>query len=67
MLKIKHIFFGFIRERNVYIQFSSHQELTTMDQNTQGRNQVGDQILNILLFMWLLDQQYLSLNALAIV
>ncbi|GMY11202.1 polypyrimidine tract-binding protein homolog 3-like isoform X1 [Fagus crenata] len=28
-----------VRERNVYIQFSSHQELTTMDQNTQGRNQ----------------------------
>ncbi|KAJ4953308.1 hypothetical protein NE237_030140 [Protea cynaroides] len=30
-----------IRGRNVYIQFSSHQELTTMDQNAQGRK--GDQ------------------------
>ncbi|RZC64866.1 hypothetical protein C5167_008557 [Papaver somniferum] len=26
-----------VRGRNVYIQFSSHQELTTMDQNGQGR------------------------------
>ncbi|CAL5375936.1 unnamed protein product [Camellia sinensis] len=26
-----------IRGRNVYVQFSSHQELTTMDQNSQGR------------------------------
>ncbi|KAK4359618.1 hypothetical protein RND71_021847 [Anisodus tanguticus] len=26
-----------IRGRNVYVQFSSHQELTTMDQNAQGR------------------------------
>ncbi|XP_022038069.1 polypyrimidine tract-binding protein homolog 3 [Helianthus annuus] len=26
-----------IRGRNVYVQFSSHQELTTMEQNTQGR------------------------------
>ncbi|XP_020522028.1 polypyrimidine tract-binding protein homolog 3 isoform X2 [Amborella trichopoda] len=31
-----------IRGRNVYIQFSSHQELTTADQNGQGRNN-GDQ------------------------
>ncbi|KAL6007192.1 hypothetical protein ACLOJK_032688 [Asimina triloba] len=30
-----------VRGRNVYIQFSSHQELTTMDQNPQGRK--GDQ------------------------
>ncbi|XP_042494757.1 polypyrimidine tract-binding protein homolog 3-like isoform X2 [Macadamia integrifolia] len=30
-----------VRGRNVYIQFSSHQELTTMDQNVQGRK--GDQ------------------------
>lgn len=30
-----------IRGRNVYVQFSSHQELTTMDQNTQGR---GDEV-----------------------
>ncbi|KAK4343869.1 hypothetical protein RND71_036963 [Anisodus tanguticus] len=30
-----------IRGRNVYVQFSSHQELTTMDQNTQGR---GDEL-----------------------
>ncbi|KAJ4832820.1 hypothetical protein Tsubulata_029180 [Turnera subulata] len=28
-----------VRGRNVYIQFSSHQELTTADQNAQGRNQ----------------------------
>ncbi|KAL8234009.1 hypothetical protein R6Q59_020109 [Mikania micrantha] len=26
-----------IRGRNVYVQFSSHQELTTMEQNSQGR------------------------------
>ncbi|KAI3981569.1 hypothetical protein MKX01_007489 [Papaver californicum] len=26
-----------VRGRNVYIQFSSHQELTTMEQNAQGR------------------------------
>ncbi|CAN0892237.1 Polypyrimidine tract-binding protein homolog 3 [Linum grandiflorum] len=26
-----------IRGRNVYVQFSSHQELTTMDQSSQGR------------------------------
>ncbi|KAF2291119.1 hypothetical protein GH714_020221 [Hevea brasiliensis] len=30
-----------IRGRNVYVQFSSHQELTTMDQNSQGR---GDEV-----------------------
>ncbi|KAI3681575.1 hypothetical protein L6452_36375 [Arctium lappa] len=30
-----------IRGRNVYVQFSSHQELTTMEQNTQGR---GDEV-----------------------
>ncbi|XP_073106985.1 polypyrimidine tract-binding protein homolog 3-like isoform X4 [Elaeis guineensis] len=30
-----------VRGRNVYIQFSSHQELTTADQNSQGRR--GDQ------------------------
>ncbi|GJR92092.1 polypyrimidine tract-binding protein homolog 3 isoform X1 [Tanacetum coccineum] len=30
-----------IRGRNVYVQFSSHQELTTMEQTTQGR---GDEI-----------------------
>ncbi|XP_064947397.1 polypyrimidine tract-binding protein homolog 3-like isoform X3 [Musa acuminata AAA Group] len=30
-----------VRGRNVYIQFSSHQELTTADQNSQGRK--GDQ------------------------
>nr|CAN82466.1 hypothetical protein VITISV_002663 [Vitis vinifera] len=30
-----------VRGRNVYVQFSSHQELTTMDQNSQGRK--GDQ------------------------
>lgn len=31
-----------IRGRNVYVQFSSHQELTTMEQNSSGRNG-GDQ------------------------
>ncbi|KAL5698326.1 hypothetical protein ACHQM5_029380 [Ranunculus cassubicifolius] len=31
-----------IRGRNVYIQFSSHQELSTVDQNSSGRNG-GDQ------------------------
>ncbi|KAL9665457.1 hypothetical protein QQ045_020877 [Rhodiola kirilowii] len=30
-----------VRGRNVYMQFSSHQELTTMEQNTQSRK--GDQ------------------------
>ncbi|KAK6277131.1 hypothetical protein POUND7_017454 [Theobroma cacao] len=30
-----------IRGRNVYVQFSSHQELTTMDQTAQGR---GDEL-----------------------
>lgn len=28
-----------IRGRNVYVQFSSHQELTTMDQTSQGRDE----------------------------
>eukprot|EP00262_Sarcandra_glabra_P001236 TRINITY_DN11268_c0_g1_i3.p1 TRINITY_DN11268_c0_g1~~TRINITY_DN11268_c0_g1_i3.p1 ORF type:complete len:131 (-),score=18.17 TRINITY_DN11268_c0_g1_i3:47-439(-) len=36
-----------VRGRNVYIQFSSHQDLTTMDQNTQGRKG-GDQVLKLL-------------------
>jgi hypothetical protein len=37
------------RGRNVYVQFSSHQELTTMDQNTQGRgDEVGTLYSNIL-------------------
>ncbi|XP_057971814.1 polypyrimidine tract-binding protein homolog 3-like [Malania oleifera] len=31
-----------IRGRNVYIQFSSHQELTTTDQNSQGRKNDQD-------------------------
>ncbi|KAI4321166.1 hypothetical protein MLD38_034583 [Melastoma candidum] len=31
--------------RNVYIQFSSHQELTTVDQNTQGRGDEPNRIL----------------------
>ncbi|XP_050235524.1 polypyrimidine tract-binding protein homolog 3 isoform X2 [Mercurialis annua] len=34
-----------IRGRNVYIQFSSHQELTTMDQNSQGRADEPNRIL----------------------
>ncbi|KAL3841303.1 hypothetical protein ACJIZ3_025894 [Penstemon smallii] len=34
-----------IRGRNVYIQFSSHQELTTMDQNAQARGDEPNRIL----------------------
>lgn len=34
----------------MYIQFSSHQELTTMDQNAQGRK--GDQVGG-LIFRWM--------------
>ncbi|PHT50287.1 Polypyrimidine tract-binding protein -like protein 3 [Capsicum baccatum] len=30
-----------IRGRNVYVQFSSHQELTTVEQSSQGR---GDEL-----------------------
>lgn len=37
-----------IRGRNVYVQFSSHQELTTMEQNTQGR---GDEEPNRILLV----------------
>ncbi|PSS19511.1 Polypyrimidine tract-binding protein [Actinidia chinensis var. chinensis] len=34
-----------IRGRNVYVQFSSHQELTTMEQNSQGRGDEPNRIL----------------------
>ncbi|XP_022925387.1 polypyrimidine tract-binding protein homolog 3 isoform X1 [Cucurbita pepo subsp. pepo] len=34
-----------IRGRNVYVQFSSHQELTTADQNAQGRGDEPNRIL----------------------
>lgn len=34
-----------IRGRNVYVQFSSHQELTTMDQNTHARGDEPNRIL----------------------
>ncbi|KAL4310619.1 hypothetical protein GQ457_01G029100 [Hibiscus cannabinus] len=34
-----------IRGRNVYVQFSSHQELTMMDQNAQGRGDEPNRIL----------------------
>ncbi|CAN4118643.1 unnamed protein product [Withania somnifera] len=34
-----------IRGRNVYVQFSSHQELTTVDQNSQGRGDEPNRIL----------------------
>jgi polypyrimidine tract-binding protein 2 len=34
-----------IRGRNVYIQFSSHQELTTVEQNSQGRGDEPNRIL----------------------
>lgn len=37
-----------IRGRNVYVQFSSHQELTTMEQSTQGR---GDEEPNRILLV----------------
>lgn len=33
-----------IRGRSVYVQFSSHQELTTVDQNAQGR---GDEVFKL--------------------
>ena len=35
------VFLFYPRGRNVYVQFSSHPELTTMDQNAQGR---GDEV-----------------------
>ncbi|XP_078440988.1 polypyrimidine tract-binding protein homolog 3-like isoform X1 [Wolffia australiana] len=38
-----------IRGRNVYMQFSSHQELTTMDQNQQGGKEQDSQPNRILL------------------
>lgn len=34
-----------IRGRNVYVQFSSHQELTTVDQNSHGRGDEPNRIL----------------------
>ncbi|XP_073301474.1 polypyrimidine tract-binding protein homolog 3-like [Primulina huaijiensis] len=34
-----------VRGRNVYIQFSSHQELTTMEQNSQPRGEEPNRIL----------------------
>lgn len=34
-----------IRGRNVYVQFSSHQELTTIDQNSHGRGDEPNRIL----------------------
>ncbi|CAK9154163.1 unnamed protein product [Ilex paraguariensis] len=34
-----------VRGRNVYVQFSSHQELTTMDQNSQARVDAPNRIL----------------------
>ncbi|KAG7025149.1 Polypyrimidine tract-binding protein-like 3 [Cucurbita argyrosperma subsp. argyrosperma] len=34
-----------LRGRNVYVQFSSHQELTTADQNAQGRGDEPNRIL----------------------
>ncbi|CAI9301739.1 unnamed protein product [Lactuca saligna] len=55
-----------IRGRNVYVQFSSHQELTTMEQNTQGRGDEEVDIFKILslylfLFPFLLFSIYSSL------
>lgn len=40
-----------IRGRNIYMQFSSHQELTTMDQNTQGRKEDLDSEPNRILLV----------------
>ncbi|CAL9114506.1 unnamed protein product [Musa textilis] len=40
-----------VRGRNVYIQFSSHQELTTADQNSQGRK--GDQVCTLMTTLYL--------------
>ncbi|KAM3238349.1 polypyrimidine tract-binding protein 3 isoform X1 [Capsicum annuum] len=34
-----------IRGRNVYVQFSSHQELTTVEQSSQGRGEEPNRIL----------------------
>lgn len=36
------------RGRSVYVQFSSHQELTTVDQNAQGR---GDEVSDLFLVL----------------
>ncbi|CAA6667654.1 unnamed protein product [Spirodela intermedia] len=38
-----------VRGRNVYMQFSSHQELTTMDQSSQGRRDQDSQPNRIIL------------------
>ncbi|XP_072999634.1 polypyrimidine tract-binding protein homolog 3 [Typha latifolia] len=40
-----------VRGRNVYIQFSSHQELTTADQNSQGRKSDQDSEPNRILLV----------------
>lgn len=40
-----------VRGRNVYLQFSSHQELTTADQNTQGRKTDQDSQPNRILLV----------------
>uniref|UniRef100_M1C6H8 RBP50 n=1 Tax=Solanum tuberosum TaxID=4113 RepID=M1C6H8_SOLTU len=54
-----------IRGRSVYVQFSSHQELTTVDQNAQGR---GDEVSD--LFLVLLEVAlcitYIELNTLMV-
>ncbi|OMP11963.1 hypothetical protein COLO4_03566 [Corchorus olitorius] len=52
-----------IRGRNVYVQFSSHQELTTMDQNAQGR---GDEGRNIYDGCCQLDIQFSNLEELQV-
>ncbi|KAI3750610.1 hypothetical protein L2E82_21296 [Cichorium intybus] len=48
-----------IRGRNVYVQFSSHQELTTMEQNTQGRGDEEVDIFKILFSLSLSSFLYL--------
>lgn len=45
-----------IRGRNVYVQFSSHQELTIMDQSSQAR---GDEVT----IMYLVTISYTSVIA----
>nr|CAD1817973.1 unnamed protein product [Ananas comosus var. bracteatus] len=40
-----------VRGRNVYLQFSSHQELTTVDQNSQGRKSDQDSQPNRILLV----------------
>lgn len=51
------------RGRNVYVQFSSHQELTIMEQNTQGR---GDEVCLFFQIISILCSQSLLKNLVSI-